>query len=68
METKWGLAGSGTLENHLAPLDKVSRSRTNKMRLHDIKPRKRIKRRNTLDYDNFRNHYQNVPVQYLGFF
>lgn len=37
------LAESGTQGSRPAPLDKVSRSRTNKMRLRDTRPRKRMK-------------------------
>lgn len=38
-----GLAESGTQGSRPAPLDKVSRSRTNKKRLRDTRPRKRMK-------------------------
>ena len=38
-----GLAESGTQGSRPAPLDKVSRSRINKMRLRDTRPRKRMK-------------------------
>ena len=41
--TETGLVESGTQGNRPAPLDKVSRSRTNKMRLRDTGPRKRMK-------------------------
>jgi len=37
-----GPAGSGTWEGRPAPWDTLSQSTDNKMRLHDIKPRKRI--------------------------
>ena len=37
------LVESGTQGNRPAPLDKVSRSRINKMRLRDTKPHKRMK-------------------------
>jgi len=38
------------------------------MRLHDIRPYKRIKRGNILDYNNFRNHCQNILALCLDFF
>ena len=63
-----GLAESGTLGSRPVPLDTLSRSGINKMRLHNTRPHKRIKRGNYLDYNNFRNHYQNIPVRCLGFF
>ena len=61
-------AGSGTLGSRSPPLDKVSRSRTNKMRLRDTKPRKRTKLYIHLCTAKLHIHRRTDPAGRVGFF
>ena len=66
--TETGLVESGTQGNRPAPLDKVSRSRTNKMRLRDTRPHKRMKRQIHLCTAKLHIHRRIDPAGRVGFF